>query len=108
MARVKSLCPWFIAEEDVNAAESGLFSRDLQLEGQAQRHYGLQVLGTFDHSLALGMVAIRCERKKGQMLPLALALVDSPPVDTRTPAMDLTLLSAPVRREFHDGNDLGD
>jgi hypothetical protein len=108
MGRVKSLCPWFIAEEDVNPAESGLFSRDLQMGVQAQRHYGLQVLGTFDPSLSLGMLAIRCERKKGQMLPLAIAWVDAPPAETRTPAMDLTLLSAPVRHETHDSNDLGD
>ena len=106
--RVKSLCRWFIEEEDINPAESGLFSRDLQLHGQAQRHYGLQVLGTFDHSLNLGMVAIRCERHKGQMIPLALAWVDAPPIETRTPVMDLTLLSAPVRRVVHDANDLGD
>jgi hypothetical protein len=91
--RVRSHCPWFIADEDVNPAESGLFSRDLSLDGQAQRHFGLPVLGQFDPSLSLGMVAIRCERAKGLIVPLALALVDSPPVEARTPMMDLRLLA---------------
>lgn len=98
MGRVKSLMPWFIAEEDINPAESGLLSRDLQVGGQAQRHYGLNVLGTFDHSLTVTMLAIRCERVKGQVIPMALSMVDPQPAALRTPAMDLSLLqSNPVR-----------
>ena len=103
MARVKSLCPWLVAEEDVNSAESGLFSRDLQVQGQAQRHYGLSVLGSYDHSLTLGMVAIRCERSKGQMIPLMLALVDAPPVEIRTPTMELSSLQSNPQRHADDG-----
>jgi hypothetical protein len=106
MARVKSYAPWLVEETDVNPAESGLFSRDLQIHNQPQRHYGLAVLGTFDHSLTLGMIAIRCERHKGQMYPLTLALVDAPPPEARTPTMDLSLLKRnPVRHE--DAADVG-
>lgn len=105
--RVKSMVPWFIEDADVNPAESGLFSRDLSLDGQAQRHFGLPVLGQFDASLSLGMVAIRCERNKGVIVPLALALVDTPPVDTRTPTMDLRLLQRNVIRTADHRDDNG-
>jgi hypothetical protein len=107
MARVRSYCPWFVAEEDVNPAESGLFARDLCVEGQGQRHFGLPVLGQFDASLSLGMLAIRCERKGSTVIPLMLSLVDSPPIETRTPTMDMRLLQSNPRRAQADG-DTGD
>lgn len=97
--RVKSYVPWFIDEIDINPAESGLFTRDLSVDGEAQRHFGLPVLGQFDVGLSLGMVALRCERKGAEIIPLALACVDTPPVEARTPTMDMRLLHRnPVRR----------
>jgi hypothetical protein len=103
--RVKSYCPWLVAEDDINPAESGVFARDLSVDGQAQRHYGLPVLGQFDSSLSLGMLALRCERKGSLLMPLSLALVDTPPTEERHPAMDLRLLQRnPARHLDHDDN----
>lgn len=45
----------------------------------AERQLGLVVLGQFDPSMVLGMVAVRCERKGSDVLiPLSLSIPETP------------------------------
>lgn len=111
--KVKSCVPWLIADSDLNEANDGEveYYRDLLVQGQSERHIGLLVTGQFDPSLVLGMVAIRCARQGATLIPLALAIPETPvaiEAPPKRPALDVTLLSAPVRKRVtEDRRDYG-
>lgn len=43
-----------------------------------ERHLGLHVLGTY--GISLGLLAIRCERRGADEIPLTLSIAETPPV----------------------------
>ena len=80
--RIWSHVPWWLPHEDLVEADDGeiAFVRDLSVEGRAERHLAMHVVGQFDRGLSLGLVAIRCERKGGQLVPLGIAIPETPVV----------------------------
>lgn len=75
------LVPWSeIEASDLCEANSGHieYCRDTQRNGAAERHLGMHVLGTYDHSLSLGVIAMRCSRHGAKLIPLSLAIADTP------------------------------
>lgn len=75
------LVPWDCLEssdcKEANDGELELY-RDTHVNGQAQRQIGMMAVGQFDHSLVLGLVAIRCERRGDQLIPLTLSIPETP------------------------------
>jgi hypothetical protein len=78
--KITSLCPWWLEHTDLNPADGGEIQRDSLVNGSSERQFGLVVHGTFDATLVLGMIAIRCERKGDQVTPLSMMWADVPPV----------------------------
>lgn len=73
-----TLVPWGDVEpSDVREATAGYWQRDTRNYGVCQRHVALNVIGSYDHSLSLGMVAIRCHRQGAWIEPLTLSIPDT-------------------------------
>ena len=71
------LVPWGDVEpSDVREAQSGILQRDTRYYGATERQYALHVLGSYDASLSLGLVAIRCQRIGPRVDPLTLSIPD--------------------------------
>lgn len=81
----RSYVPWWLERSDLNEANGGdpEFTRDLQVNGHAEKHFGLVVTGQINWSVVLGMIAIRCEREGTTMRPISLSIPDTPPGLTR-------------------------
>lgn len=68
--------PWGdVALSDLREAGPPELTRDTRHIGRSERHMCLHVKG--DYVPDLGMVAIRCERHSGWVLPLTLSIVDT-------------------------------
>lgn len=70
--------PWGDLEpSDVRSGQSGYFQRDSRSYGLCERQVALAVIGSYDPSLYLGMVAIRCNRQGAYLEPLTLSIPDT-------------------------------
>lgn len=65
---------------DLHVAMSGSFHRDTLLYGQSGRQVALHVIGQYDRSLSIGLIALRCERRGEQTIPLTLSIPETPMV----------------------------
>lgn len=74
--------PWSDIEAsdlcEANQGELELY-RDTQVGPLAERHVGMHVVGQYDSWLSLGILAIRCERKGRTLIPVSMAIADTPP-----------------------------
>jgi hypothetical protein len=70
-----------VEPSDVRESQAGLWSRDCRAYGVAERQYALHVIGSYDPSLSLGLVAIRCRRTGELITPLTLSIPDAPLVE---------------------------
>lgn len=98
------LVPWSDVEpSDLREANEGDLElvRDLLIEGQAERHIGMLCVGQYDRSMALGLIAIRCERHGAQLVPLTCAIPETPTAVVRQP-VSAPVQSNPVRRSYRD------
>lgn len=80
-SRLHPLVPWGdIAPSDVREANEGQVElyRDLSIDGRPERHLAMLVVGQYDRSLALGLVAVRCERHGEQLIPLTCSIPETP------------------------------
>ncbi len=68
------LAPWGdVQNSDLRPmGRLGVYSRDLAHE----RHVALSIVGTY--GIALGLLAIRCERRGASLIPISLYIADSP------------------------------
>ena len=70
------LVPWGdISVSDLREAGPPELQRDIRTFGTAEKHLCLLVKGQYVPTL--GMIAVRCERHSGWLLPLTLAIVDT-------------------------------
>jgi hypothetical protein len=58
-----------VEPSDVRESQAGLWSRDCRAYGVTERQYALHVIGSYDASLSLGLVAIRCRRMGELIIP---------------------------------------
>jgi hypothetical protein len=92
------LVPWSDIARDLYEANNGEVElyRDTHSGTQAERQIGVHVVGQYDSSVSLGLVAIRCERHGERLVPLTISIAETPPfIDTRSPI--LIAHSNPVR-----------
>lgn len=89
-----ALVPWSdIRPSDLMEQGDPELVRDCRHE----RHLGLHVRG--EYVASLGLLAIRCERHHGWLLPLSMAIADTPPfVNTDQDADAIPVQSNPRRR----------
>jgi hypothetical protein len=101
---IESLVPWWLEHADVNAADEGqlALSSDVMKDGQPQRLLAMHVVGQIRRDVSLGLVAIRCERHRGELIPLTLCIPDTPPVQPEKRGLDITLLSGRTRHVVGD------
>lgn len=79
--------------------------RDVQVDGRPERHIGMLVVGQYERSLALGLVALRCERRGESLIPLTCSIPETPATVVPTPA-PVPAQSNPRRRTTrHDDCD---
>ena len=76
----KSYVPWWLPHSDVNPADDGELAlcSDVRIDGMAQRLLAMAVVGQADRSLVLGLIAVRCERSRGELIPLTLSIPETP------------------------------
>lgn len=82
--------PWSDIEasdlREANDGEPELY-RDTH-DGSPERQLGLHVVGQYDSHLSLGLIAVRCERRGTQLIPMSMAIAETPPfIDTSQPAL---------------------
>ena len=58
-------------------ARSGILVRDVSLPSRKERQFALHVIGSLNPRLSLGLVAIRCQREPGGIVPLTLSIPDT-------------------------------
>lgn len=91
--------PWSDLAPDLVEAADVEMSRDTHF-GKPERHLGLHVVGQYDRGLSLGLIALRCERHGAKLVPISMAIAETPPfIDTRQPTL-VGAQSNPVR--YHE------
>lgn len=84
------LVPWSdIEASDLTEANNGEpeMYRDTH-DGKPERQLGLHIVGQYDPLLSLGLIALRCERHGTTLIPISMAIAETPPfVDTRQPVL---------------------
>ena len=89
--------PWHIEPSDLIGQGYPELVRDLV----GERQIGLHVLTS--KGASLGLLAIRCERRGTTLIPLEIAIAETPAVVVEpAPAMDLRRLRGPSRRRDDD------
>lgn len=86
MVPPRSYVPWWLEHTDLVPANEGEaeLARDLMVgNGKLERHLGLVVTATYDPSLVLGMIAIRCERHRDgdaklHEIPISMSIPETP------------------------------
>jgi hypothetical protein len=76
-----SRVPWWLFDSDLWPVNDGKpeLTRDLRTpEGQPQRHLGLRVTQQFHPGETLDWLAIRCERRGERLIPISMAIPESP------------------------------
>ena len=73
-----TLVPWHIESADLVEAGDPELVRDLLVEGRAERHLALHVVGQFNPGLSLGLLAIRWVREGARVIPETLSIPDTP------------------------------
>jgi len=68
--------PWWLPDTDLCEADEGelSFRRDTTRRGRAECQIAMHVVGQFDRRLNLGLVALRCERRGAQLVPMTLSI----------------------------------
>lgn len=97
----RSLVPWQIDPSDLVEAGEPELTRSL-LGGI--RQIGMVVYTSCACHLPLGLLALRCEQKGGDTIPMGICLADHPIIPADSP-MNMALLSGPVRHLEDDGHD---
>lgn len=75
------LVPWSdIEPSDLCEANGGDLEmyRDTRVGPVAERQLAMVVVGQFDRGIALGLIAVRCERHGGRLIPLSLQIPETP------------------------------
>lgn len=88
---------------EANNAELELY-RDTQVNGHAERQIGMHVLGTYDPSLSLGLVCLRCERHGDTLIPLTMCIPETPMV-TPSAEMFAQVQQSPRRHPYRTDAD---
>ena len=104
-ARVPNV-PWSgIERSDLYRANDGELElyRDVQIDGHSERHLAMLVIGQYDHSMALCLVAIRCERHGEHLVPLTCSIPETPAAVVREPVAT-PAQSNPRRRRRDDAD----
>lgn len=83
--------PWSVIEAsdlcEANKGQGPELVRDVY-GAKHERHLGINVVGQYDPYLSLGLIAVRCERQGSALVPIGLAIAETPPfIDTRQPAL---------------------
>ncbi len=75
------LVPWSDIEPsdlcEANGGELEMY-RDTRIGSVAERQIGMVVVGQFNRGIALGLIAVRCERQGAKLIPLSLQIPETP------------------------------
>lgn len=100
------LVPWSDIKFDVCEANDGEveLTRDVHVNGRAERQIGMLCVTQYRRDVALGLIAIRCERHGDQLIPLTCAIPETPAAVIAEPP---PVQSNPVRRRYRDDDYVG-
>jgi len=69
------IVPWGDLEaSDMRESKAGYWQRDVRGYGMRERQVALHVIGSYDTSLSLGLIAIRCDLAGGRLDPMTLSI----------------------------------